>query len=150
MPADEIDAIAGKRESAQREMERRIVAQMLTCMDDLAAPRPAKKMKPNNGPALAAAKHVLVIGAPLSCSLEILLFGSLVASSKMQLLLDLAHHLLSLSGFYLDLASCANLHYRNQARPVGSKLCHLCSPFRIGCTAAASTTLALPVFGTET
>lgn len=35
---DEIDAIAPKRENAQREMERRIVAQMLTCMDDLAAP----------------------------------------------------------------------------------------------------------------
>ena len=34
---DEIDAIAPKRETAQREMERRIVAQMLTCMDDLAA-----------------------------------------------------------------------------------------------------------------
>ncbi|EEB98715.1 hypothetical protein MPER_01728, partial [Moniliophthora perniciosa FA553] len=32
---DEIDAITGKRESAQREMERRIVAQFLTCMDDL-------------------------------------------------------------------------------------------------------------------
>jgi ribosome biogenesis ATPase len=30
---DEIDAIMGKRESAQREMERRIVAQFLTCMD---------------------------------------------------------------------------------------------------------------------
>lgn len=39
--ADEIDAIAGKRESAQREMERRIVAQMLTCLDDLSAPPPA-------------------------------------------------------------------------------------------------------------
>jgi hypothetical protein len=35
---DEIDAIAPKRETAQREMERRIVAQMLTCMDDLGAP----------------------------------------------------------------------------------------------------------------
>jgi SpoVK/Ycf46/Vps4 family AAA+-type ATPase len=35
---DEIDAIAPKRDTAQREMERRIVAQMLTCMDDLAAP----------------------------------------------------------------------------------------------------------------
>jgi len=34
-PADEIDAIAPKRETAQREMERRIVAQMLTCLDDL-------------------------------------------------------------------------------------------------------------------
>ncbi|KAI1083804.1 AAA-domain-containing protein [Whalleya microplaca] len=36
---DEIDAIMGKRENAQREMEKRIVAQMLTCMDDL---RPEK------------------------------------------------------------------------------------------------------------
>jgi ribosome biogenesis ATPase len=33
---DEIDAITPKRESAQREMEKRIVAQMLTCLDDLA------------------------------------------------------------------------------------------------------------------
>lgn len=33
---DEIDVIMGKRESAQREMEKRIVAQMLTCMDELA------------------------------------------------------------------------------------------------------------------
>jgi ribosome biogenesis ATPase len=32
---DEIDAIAPKRADAQREMERRIVAQMLTCMDSL-------------------------------------------------------------------------------------------------------------------
>ncbi|KAJ7219986.1 P-loop containing nucleoside triphosphate hydrolase protein [Mycena pura] len=32
---DEIDAIAPKRESAQREMERRIVAQFLTCMDEM-------------------------------------------------------------------------------------------------------------------
>jgi ribosome biogenesis ATPase len=30
---DEIDAVMPKRESAQREMEKRIVAQMLTCMD---------------------------------------------------------------------------------------------------------------------
>jgi len=30
---DEIDAITQKRETAQREMERRIVAQLLTCMD---------------------------------------------------------------------------------------------------------------------
>lgn len=34
---DEIDAIAPKREAAQREMEKRIVAQILTCMDELAA-----------------------------------------------------------------------------------------------------------------
>ncbi|CCX13693.1 Similar to Uncharacterized AAA domain-containing protein C16E9.10c; acc. no. O14325 [Pyronema omphalodes CBS 100304] len=47
---DEIDAITPKRESAQREMERRIVAQMLTCMDDL---RPEN----NDG------KPVLIIGA---------------------------------------------------------------------------------------
>ena len=33
---DEIDAITPKRESAQREMEKRIVAQMLTCMDEMA------------------------------------------------------------------------------------------------------------------
>ncbi|KAL7754325.1 Ribosome biogenesis ATPase rix7 [Sorochytrium milnesiophthora] len=32
---DEIDAITPKRESAQREMERRIVAQLLTCIDEL-------------------------------------------------------------------------------------------------------------------
>ena len=32
---DEVDAITPKRESAQREMEKRIVAQLLTCMDSL-------------------------------------------------------------------------------------------------------------------
>ena len=32
---DEIDAVTPKREGAQREMEKRIVAQLLTCMDDL-------------------------------------------------------------------------------------------------------------------
>ncbi|KAI5928286.1 P-loop containing nucleoside triphosphate hydrolase protein [Camillea tinctor] len=32
---DEIDAIMGKRENAQREMEKRMVSQMLTCMDDM-------------------------------------------------------------------------------------------------------------------
>merc|ERR1719310_199499 len=32
---DEVDAITPKRDTAGREMERRIVAQMLTCMDDL-------------------------------------------------------------------------------------------------------------------
>jgi ribosome biogenesis ATPase len=32
---DEIDAITPKRETAQREMERRIVAQLLTCMDGM-------------------------------------------------------------------------------------------------------------------
>ncbi|KAJ3127552.1 hypothetical protein HK098_006230 [Nowakowskiella sp. JEL0407] len=47
---DEIDAITPKRETAQREMERRIVAQLLTCMDDLTLE------KTNNKP-------VLIIGA---------------------------------------------------------------------------------------
>ena len=32
---DEIDAVTQKRETAQREMERRIVAQLLTCMDGI-------------------------------------------------------------------------------------------------------------------
>lgn len=35
---DEIDTIASKRENAQREMERRIVTQLMTCMDDLSKP----------------------------------------------------------------------------------------------------------------
>jgi len=34
---DEIDSITPKRENAQREMERRIVAQLLTCMDELSS-----------------------------------------------------------------------------------------------------------------
>eukprot|EP00960_Hanusia_phi_P051006 760551-Hanusia_phi.AAC.2 len=43
---DEIDAITPKRENAQREMERRIVAQLLTCMDDLGTrPPPAQDSK---------------------------------------------------------------------------------------------------------
>uniref|UniRef100_A0A3Q3WDV0 AAA+ ATPase domain-containing protein n=1 Tax=Mola mola TaxID=94237 RepID=A0A3Q3WDV0_MOLML len=46
---DEIDAITPKREVASKDMERRIVAQMLTCMDDL------------NSPTMTA--QVLVIGA---------------------------------------------------------------------------------------
>lgn len=47
---DEIDAITPKRESAHREMERRIVAQFLTCMDDMSWD------KTNNKP-------IIVIGA---------------------------------------------------------------------------------------
>jgi len=35
---DEIDAVTPKRETAQREMERRIVAQLLTCMDGTQPP----------------------------------------------------------------------------------------------------------------
>lgn len=47
---DEIDAITPKRETAQREMERRIVAQLLTCMDDVS-------LEKTDG------KPVMVIGA---------------------------------------------------------------------------------------
>lgn len=69
LPAtDEIDAIATKRENAQREMERRIVAQMLTCMDDLAGPPPSAQ-PPTEGsdtplpePATSASRHVVIIG----------------------------------------------------------------------------------------
>ncbi|XP_028279425.1 nuclear valosin-containing protein-like [Parambassis ranga] len=46
---DEIDAITPKREMASKDMERRIVAQMLTCMDDLNS--------------LTVPAQVLVIGA---------------------------------------------------------------------------------------
>ena len=69
--ADEVDAIAPKRETAQREMERRIVAQMLTCLDDLAASLPAGEPAASEaGPSLqpdAAQRqyrHVVVIGEP--------------------------------------------------------------------------------------
>ncbi|CAH7690694.1 adenosinetriphosphatase [Phakopsora pachyrhizi] len=47
---DEIDAITPKRETAQREMERRIVAQLLTCLDDLSLEK-------------TEGKPVIVIGA---------------------------------------------------------------------------------------
>ncbi|KAK9819384.1 hypothetical protein WJX81_005033 [Elliptochloris bilobata] len=73
---DEIDAIAPKRDSVQREMERRIVAQMLTCMDDLGgtlpgAPADAAPEGALGGgaddtaepTAAAPHKHVVVIGA---------------------------------------------------------------------------------------
>ena len=39
---DEIDAIAPKRENTQREMEKRIVAQLLTCFDDLSLHKTGK------------------------------------------------------------------------------------------------------------
>ena len=65
--ADEIDAIAAKRESAQREMERRIVAQMLTCLDDLSE-QPSAAPLPDGAPPLN--KHVVVIGAPAHSALR--------------------------------------------------------------------------------
>ena len=66
---DEIDAIATKRDNAQREMERRIVAQMLTSIDDLgAASAQAQQVEgEEEGGAEATApaqrKHVVVLGA---------------------------------------------------------------------------------------
>lgn len=50
---DEIDAIAPKRESAQREMERRIVAQLLACLDDLSSGSAGGK----------GGAHVVILGA---------------------------------------------------------------------------------------
>ncbi|KAK6070564.1 ribosome biogenesis atpase rix7 [Seiridium cupressi] len=41
---DELDTIMGKRENAQREMEKRIVGQMLTCMDDLSLEKTGGKL----------------------------------------------------------------------------------------------------------
>eukprot|EP00955_Chlamydomonas_euryale_P104549 365574-Chlamydomonas_euryale.AAC.14 len=65
--SDEIDAIFPKRESAQREMERRIVAQMLTCMDDLAGGHVADTeegaAQTPNQVVSQAHRHVIVIGA---------------------------------------------------------------------------------------
>ena len=40
---DEIDAVTPKRETSQREMEKRIVAQLLTCMDDLTLEKTGQK-----------------------------------------------------------------------------------------------------------
>lgn len=64
---DEIDSIATRRESAQREMERRIVAQLLTSMDDLGAGEEAEAEGLAHGDPSAAlalpARHVVVIGA---------------------------------------------------------------------------------------
>ncbi|XP_062502351.1 nuclear valosin-containing protein-like isoform X1 [Corticium candelabrum] len=48
---DEIDAITPKRETASKDMERRIVAQLLTCMDEL------------DEHSVKTGSHVLVIGA---------------------------------------------------------------------------------------
>lgn len=57
---DEIDAIASKRENLQREMERRIVTQLMTCMDES-----HRVAKPDDGSKNTDSKpgYVLVIGA---------------------------------------------------------------------------------------
>ena len=63
---DEIDAITGKREQAQREMERRIVAQLLTEMDNL-QPKRRRAAASVDGEAAEAVDDahqlVIVIGA---------------------------------------------------------------------------------------
>lgn len=60
---DEIDAIASKRENLQREMERRIVTQLMTCMDE--SHRPGKSTDKNADTESSDTKpgYVLVIGA---------------------------------------------------------------------------------------
>ncbi|XP_074309396.1 cell division control protein 48 homolog C-like [Silene latifolia] len=60
---DEIDAIASKRENLQREMERRIVTQLLTCMDE--SHMMVKSSDKNSDTELDGKKsgYVLVIGA---------------------------------------------------------------------------------------
>ncbi|XP_071736062.1 cell division control protein 48 homolog C-like [Rutidosis leptorrhynchoides] len=60
---DEIDAIASKRENLQREMERRIVTQLMTCMDE--SHRVAKADDNSNNVETTDGKpgYVLVIGA---------------------------------------------------------------------------------------
>ncbi|KAF8772952.1 hypothetical protein HU200_005354 [Digitaria exilis] len=58
---DEIDAIASKRENLQREMERRIVTQLMTCMDEF-----HQNIGGDDSEADSSAKkpgHVIVIGA---------------------------------------------------------------------------------------
>lgn len=60
---DEIDAIASKRENLQREMERRIVTQLMTCMDDyhkLVQPAEGKMEKERSD---QKPGNILVIGA---------------------------------------------------------------------------------------
>ena len=60
---DEIDAIASKRESLQREMERRIVTQLMACMDE--PPRIASQNEKDGSSENSDSRpgQVLVIGA---------------------------------------------------------------------------------------
>ncbi|CAN6461201.1 unnamed protein product [Victoria cruziana] len=60
---DEIDAIASKRDSLQREMERRIVTQLLTCMDE--STNTASSIDQDSDSETSGRKpgYVLVIGA---------------------------------------------------------------------------------------
>lgn len=60
---DEIDAIASKRENLQREMERRIVTQLMTCMDELHRPGKSTDKNADTESADTKPSYVLVIGA---------------------------------------------------------------------------------------
>lgn len=73
---DEIDAIAPKRESAQREMERRIVAQMLTCMDDLLPSAPAAPAGLAGGGAAAAAAANAAEPAATAAARQVVVIGA--------------------------------------------------------------------------
>lgn len=60
---DEIDAIASKRENLQREMERRIVTQLMTCMDELHQTLKSVDADTESEEAKSKPGYVLVIGA---------------------------------------------------------------------------------------
>ncbi|CAI9279353.1 unnamed protein product [Lactuca saligna] len=60
---DEIDAIASKRENLQREMERRIVTQLMTCMDESHRVTKPDDTSKNLEPSNNKPGYVLVIGA---------------------------------------------------------------------------------------
>ncbi|GAB2277713.1 hypothetical protein Dimus_012416 [Dionaea muscipula] len=60
---DEIDAIASKRENLQREMEKRIVTQLMTCMDESHKFVRADKESVNSDSPDCTPGYVLVIGA---------------------------------------------------------------------------------------
>ncbi|KAL5732275.1 hypothetical protein ACHQM5_004919 [Ranunculus cassubicifolius] len=60
---DEIDAIASKRESLQKEMERRIVTQLMTCMDESHQNIAPADAEPDSGTSDRKPGYVLVIGA---------------------------------------------------------------------------------------
>ncbi|KAH7847120.1 hypothetical protein Vadar_022129 [Vaccinium darrowii] len=60
---DEIDAIASKRENLQREMERRIVTQLMTCMDESYRSVQQVDAGPNAESSNIRPGYVLVIGA---------------------------------------------------------------------------------------
>ncbi|KAL6216830.1 hypothetical protein ACLB2K_010048 [Fragaria x ananassa] len=60
---DEIDAIASKRDNMQREMEKRIVTQLMTCMDQSHRPVQAEDANSDSQSSDQASSYVLVIGA---------------------------------------------------------------------------------------